>query len=308
MKIATYLIDDEAESLNFAPQDLTNLHGAFPEAEITHHSNEKSFLQDAATVDVVLTWHFDSAWYENFGILKTIYTPAAGRDWVAVDPDGRIPVVHGTFHGPILGESLLSAMLFMNHRMPEMIRNHEQRQWNRNLQSGSRLLQGQTILIIGLGHIGSCCAAIIKPFVTSVIGVRRTQKTTSEEIPVYGIEALPQLLPGSDHVVLLLPGDPTTDRFMNSERLSLMKTGSYVYNFGRGNSLLAADLIPAMKRLGGAFLDVTEEEPLPENSPLWYEEKIFITPHSSCMYADYTERYVAEVIQQIKRDHFGARR
>ena len=297
MKIATFLTDDEADSLHFDAEDLSPLKQAFPEATITNHLTSATFLEDAKDVDIVLTWHFEADWYRNFPNLSLIYTPAAGGDWVALDPRGNIPVIHGSFHGPILGESLLSAVLFMNHRMPAMIRNHQARQWDRKLQGGTRLLATQTILIIGMGNIGAYCAKLLAPLAREIIGVRQLADENTK-----GVTDLPHLLPHADHVILLLPGKEETNRFMNKERLAQMKRGSYVYNFGRGNSLHAEDLIPALERLAGAFLDVTETEPLPAESPLWEHEKVFITPHSSCMYEDYTERYMMEVISQMTRD------
>ena len=300
MKIATFLTDDEADSLHFNAEDLTPLKQAFPEATIRHHQTSATFLEDAQDVDTVLTWHFEANWYRNFPNLTAIYTPAAGGDWVAEDPSGSIPVVHGSFHGPILAESLLSALLFMNHRMPAMIRNHQARQWDRKLQGGTRLLATQSILIIGMGNIGAYCAKLLAPLAREIIGVRQRADANTK-----GVSELPQLLPNADHVILLLPGIDETNRFMNKESLAHMKQGSYIYNFGRGNSLHAVDLIPALDRLAGAFLDVTETEPLPAGSPLWEHEKVFITPHSSCMYEDYTERYMMEVISQMTRDSKG---
>ncbi len=297
MKIAMFLIDNDAESLSFSSSDLDRLCLALPTAEIEQYESESAFRNHGAGADIALTWHFETSWYEGFPQLKTIYTPAAGRDWVAPDPNGNVNVVHGTFHGPILAESLLGALLFMNHRMPAMIQNHRNREWDRNLQTGTRLLAEQTVLIIGLGHIGNYCADMLAPLVKKIVGVRRT----SIDATTYTVNDLPQLLPDADHVVMLLPGTDETDRFMNAERLSLMKEGSFIYNFGRGNSLVAQDLLPVMTHLGGAFLDVTEEEPLPRTSLLWEHEKIFITPHSSCMYADYTSRYLDEVIQHLTR-------
>ena len=117
------------------------------------------------------------------------------------------------------------------------------------------------------------------------------------------------LLPIADHVVLLLPGGPETNRFMNRDRLDLMQPGAYIYNFGRGNALVAADLIPCLNRLGGAFLDVTEDEPLPAISPLWQQKNslptVFITPHSSCMYKDYTGLYIEEIVQHLSSETFN---
>lgn len=296
MKIATFLSDDEADSLHFDAEDLTSLKKAFPKATITHHQTPVTFLEDAKDVDIVLTWHFEADWYKNFPNLSVIYTPAAGGDWVADDPQANIPIIHGTFHGPILGESLLSALLFMNHRMPAMIRNHQTRQWDRKLQGGTRLLATQSILIIGMGNIGVYCAKLLAPLAREIIGVRQQADENTK-----GVSDLPQLLPNADHVILLLPGKEETNRFMNKERLAQMKQGSYIYNFGRGNSLHTEDLIPALDRLAGAFLDVTEIEPLPTDSALWEHEKVFITPHSSCMYEDYTERYMMEVISLMTR-------
>ncbi len=299
MEIHTFLTDSEAESLNFEQSDLLVLEHTLPTCRISHHSSESSLLSSSSTANYVLSWHFKAAWYTQFTRLRAVYTPAAGNDWVAADPSGQVPVVHGSFHGPILRESLLGALLFMNHRMPAMIRNHRDRRWDRNLQTRSRLLYRQTVMIIGLGHIGQHCADMLMPLVHRVLGVCRTP-SDQLSCEMYVVQELPELLPEADHVILLLPGGEDTQRFMNSERLALMKPGSFIYNFGRGNALLAEDLLPALTRLGGAFLDVTEQEPLPPESPLWQHPDVFITPHSSCMYEDYTGLYLDEVLSDLK--------
>ena len=183
----------------------------------------------------------------------------------------------------------------MNRRMLAMVKNHQERKWDRNLQSQTKLLKDQTILIIGYGKIAQISERALRPMVKRIIGVKRN----SDGQGIFRNSQLPSLLPSADHVVLLLPGTTETDRFMNSKLLSLMKKGSYIYNFGRGNALLAEDLLPALEYLGGAFLDVTEEEPLPPNSALWCHEKIFITPHSSCLCDDYSKLYIDELIDHL---------
>lgn len=300
MEIHTFLVDEDASSLNFSSADLMALDRALPGHQLYHHTTSASLLNAAASADYIVTWKFEAGWYASCSNLRGIFTPAAGRDWIATDPSGNVAVSHGTFHGPILGESLLSAVLFMNHRMPDMIRNFRAQSWDRNLQSTSRLLSQQTVLIVGLGHIGTYCARMLKPLTNRIIGVRRNVPTRSE-FECVGVDQLPDMLPLADHVVLLLPGETQTNRFLNGERLAMMKPGSFVYNFGRGNSLVAADLIPALGRLGGAFLDVTETEPLPPDSALWHQHNVFITPHSSCMYQDYTTRFIAEIAEQLNR-------
>jgi D-2-hydroxyacid dehydrogenase (NADP+) len=300
MEIHTFLVDEDDRTINFSPQDLSAFDQAMPDHQFHHHATSDSLLGAAGQADYILTWKFEAHWYAKCDHLKAIITPAAGRDWVATDPSGRVTVSHGTFHGPILGESLLSAVLFMNHRMPAMIRNFQSRAWERDLQSDCRLLSEQTVLIVGLGNIGQHCARMLKPLASRIIGVRRTV-ATANEFECVQVEQLPDVLPLADHVVLLLPGGNATDRFLNSERLALMKPGSYVYNFGRGNAIVVADLVPALARLGGAFLDVTETEPLPADSPLWQQDNVFITPHSSCMYQDYAARFIAQVAELLSR-------
>ena len=109
-----------------------------------------------------------------------------------------------------------------------------------------------------------------------------------------------QHLPRADHVILLLPGTSGTDRFMNPDRLAKMKPGAFIYNFGRGNALHSADLVSYWSHLGGAFLDVTDEEPLPNDSPLWQLENLMITPHSSCVYQDYKSAFLNEAIGNMR--------
>ena len=150
-----------------------------------------------------------------------------------------------------------------------MLTNFENHSWDRNIQTESRLLSQQTVLIIGFGNIGSYCAARIRDLGGRVNGIRKSARHHSlRDTLVFGVEQLSQLLPQADHVVLLLSGNEDTDGFMSPERLLACKPGAILYNFGRGNALRSTDLLDHWDRLGGAFLDVTEEEPLPAVSPL----------------------------------------
>lgn len=301
MELHTCLWND-VDAFSFCENDLRPLTTIYPELHIRVHHDVNEFLSDAHMADFVLTWDFEEAWYGACSKLKAIFTPAAGNDWVHPDPDSRVELIHGTFHGPILAESLLGAILFMNHKMPDMMRNHHARKWDRNSQGTTRLLRNQHVLLIGFGKIGKSCARLIQHTGAQVTGVRRNPHSIQDTgLNVRSLDDLDSLLPSADHVVLLLPGSSDTDGFMNMDRLSLMKPGSYIYNFGRGNSLTTIDLLAALPRLGGAYLDVTEEEPLPRESPLWAQDKVIITPHSSCIYSEYKPMFVDEVIGHLKR-------
>lgn len=293
-------LPSDVSAFNFEAQDFEPLRHALPNTSIEFHRDYDSLRLRAATVTHLLSWDFESAWYPEFPVLEAIYTPAAGNDWVAEDPAGRVVIRHGTFHGPILAESLLSAVLYMNHRMPAMVRNFQARGWDRNLQQESTLVANQTILIIGQGNIGSRCAELLRPLCARVIGVRRQAPEPSPgNRDIFGVSDLESLLPLADHVVLLLPGAQETDAFMSEDRLRQCKPGAYLYNFGRGNAIRTDDLLKGIDHLGGAFLDVVDEEPLSPNSPLWSHPNVMITPHSSCVYRDYKFLFVAEVIANL---------
>jgi D-2-hydroxyacid dehydrogenase (NADP+) len=303
MELHTCLWND-VDAFSFREDDLQLIKTHYPELRIRVHKNVESFLSQAQFADFVLTWDFEVAWYETCTRLKTVFTPAAGNDWVHADPGNRVQLVHGTFLGPMLAESLLGAMLLMNHKMPLMILNQQSKKWDRNIQGSSRLLGNQTVLLIGLGKIGLSCAKLIQHTGAEVIGIRRNPDRKSDTgIDVRSMDELDTLLSRADHVALLLPGNAGTDRFMNPDRLALMKPGSYLYNFGRGNSLNCSDLLSSLDHLGGAFLDVTDEEPLPADSPLWDSSKVMITPHSSCIYHEYKSLFINEVINHLKQYH-----
>lgn len=291
---------NEVEAFDFKESDLAPLKARFPSLAIRQHSDAAEFLAVSKEADLLLTWDFPVEWYPRCPNLRAVLTPAAGDDWVEPDPHGRVRLIHGSFHGEILAESLLSAILFMNHKMPAMIHNFQQRDWDRNLQKDCRLLNRQTVLIIGLGNIGTTCARMLKAVGASVVGVRQNPAAGSSDVEVHGVEQLDKLLPAADHVVLLLPATPETDGILNTERLRRCKPGAFVYNFGRGNALTSSDLVAAWDNLGGAFLDVTDDEPLPPDSPLWSLENIMITPHASCVYDDYRRLFIQETISHLE--------
>lgn len=293
-QIHTFL-RSEIEAFDFRPEHFEALASSLPAVRFVHHDSAAS-LQDAlADADGVMTWEFAAEWYEEAARLRAVLTPAAGDDWVRPDPSGRVPVIHGTFHGPLLRESLLHAMLFMNHNMKAMIRNFDQREWDRNLQAGSRLLAGQRSLIIGYGSIGRSCGELLRALGMTVTGIARTSRDD-----VLGIDHLHEALGAADHVAIVLPGDSSTDGLIGEAELARCKPGAFVYNFGRGNALPSDALLGALDHLGGAFLDVVDEEPLPADSPLWTHPNVMITPHSSCVYRDYVPRYLAEAAAHIR--------
>ncbi|MDO5352808.1 MAG: D-2-hydroxyacid dehydrogenase [Succinatimonas sp.] len=142
---------------------------------------------------------------------------------------------------------------------------------------------GSTIAVLGLGDIGGSYAQKVKALgVKCVIGIRRNIQNKPDYIDeLYSFEDLDKILPRADIVAMVLPDSPVTRNLMNKERFNLMKKGAYLINAGRGSAVNQEDLLEAIKsgQIAGAALDVTTPEPLPKDSPLWDEKRIFITPH-----------------------------
>ncbi len=146
----------------------------------------------------------------------------------------------------------------------------------------SRLLTGQTVLLLGFGAIGRRLAELLAPFGMTVLAVRR-QVRSERGVRILPEEQLSSALAQADHVVNILPDNAGTRNYVNARRLGCMKPGARFYNVGRGVTVDENALLEALrsKRLGAAYLDVFATEPLPVDHPLWSEPNCFITPHTA---------------------------
>lgn len=313
MKTIHTLLFDEVKAFDFKPDDFNGMlsgpgddtfAGVRTDFHFVHHASKESLLAELHQVELLLTWEFAAHWFSKAPNLKAIFTPAAGADWVCRDPTGKVNVHYGTFHGPLIAESLLGAILYLNRRIPELLANQKNKRWDRNSQAGTHSLTNQTVLLIGYGSIAKHCAKTLTALGARVLGYRRTEmKATDPETGAMCVsgEGLKQAMSEADHLVLLLPGGAETDGFMSQELLRLTKPGAYIYNFGRGNALCEKDLLPFIEsgHIAGAVLDVVEQEPLPVTSRLWDEPKILVMPHSSCVYSQYKPLFLKEVMALI---------
>jgi phosphoglycerate dehydrogenase-like enzyme len=134
-----------------------------------------------------------------------------------------------------------------------------------------------------------------------VHGVRRQSQPVPGVERVFSVDRLHEALSGADHVVCILPGDTGTTGILNERALAAMKPGACVYNLGRGNAIDSSALQSALQsgHLGGAFLDVTPEEPLPSDSPLWSTPGLYLAPHASAIRSDYLDLYFDELVATL---------
>lgn len=205
-----------------------------------------------------------------------------------------------------VAEHAMALMLALSRRLPEARDNQSRRIWRGmigDLSQREDELAGKTLLVVGLGDIGGRLARLAKAFDMHVVGLRRHPalgRATADA--VHPMDALSALLPEADFVALTCPLTAETENLIDTEALSRMKPGAHLVNVARGRVVDEAALIEAlaMRRIAGAAIDVTAEEPLPPSSPLWAMEHVLITPHT----AGETRRYEDNVIE-ILLDNLG---
>jgi phosphoglycerate dehydrogenase-like enzyme len=188
-------------------------------------------------------------------------------------------------HGIPIAENILAMMLAFAIRIPTFIRAQDKREWLGWRDSEGKFeLEGQTLLVAGLGGIGRTLAHKANALGMRVIGIRRD---SAEQTPgvdrTYPAERLREALSEADHIALCLPLTEETTSFLGEPELRSMKSTAYVYNVGRGKSIDRNALIQALQEgwIAGAGLDVTDPEPLPPEDPLWAFPNVILSQHTS---------------------------
>ncbi len=170
------------------------------------------------------------------------------------------------------------------------------------LRNASSSLRGEAVVILGFGAIAAELVRLLAPFEMRIVAMRR--KTRGDEgVPVIPPERLAEALANADHVVNILPDNAESHHFINAERLAGMKPGAAFYNIGRGTTVEQGALAEALQsgRLGAAWLDVTDPEPLPDGHPLLNAPNCFITPHTAGGHRNESETLVRHFLGNFRR-------
>ena len=309
MKVVIFL-RNPIQAFEPQPAQLALLRERYPQHQLVLASTEAEMLQDLNDAGAALVWRFEAAWYERAPALRFVATPAAGRESVEPDPRGRVRVVHGSFHGKIMAESLLGMMLFFARRLDLAVADQRARRYQREQYASTRRLAGQTALIVGYGRLGRECARLLKAVGLRVLAVKRNADVDPAPADaVYPVERLHSVLPEADHVIVILPSDTGTDHLFSERAFAAMRSSAGFYSLGRGNAVDEAALLRALAsgRLAHAFLDVFEQEPLPADSPMWDAPNLALTPHASAINAQYLELWFEELAAELGGELAGKR-
>jgi phosphoglycerate dehydrogenase-like enzyme len=187
---------------------------------------------------------------------------------------------------PVMAEHVLAMMLAFTRGLDFFILERAAARWTRDLPPPAKMLalEGKTLLVVGLGGIGTEVAKRANALGMRVIATRASGRDGPPFVAYVGLpDELRKLAAEADFVVNTTPLTPATTGIFDAGFFAAMKPRAYFFNVGRGKSVVQDDLVAALRsgRLAGAGLDVTDPEPLPKDNPLWQMSNVIITPHVS---------------------------
>jgi phosphoglycerate dehydrogenase-like enzyme len=231
--------------------------------------------------------------------LQVIQTLTAGvENFLPHVPDGVTLCNAAGVHDASTAELALALTLASGRHLDEFARNQPEGRWRS--RPGTSLAD-RRVLIIGYGHIGPAIERRLAGFeVASVTRVAR--RARDGEPTVHGIDALPDLLPDAEVVILIAPLTPETEGMIGADQLKLLPDDALVVNVARGK-LVNTEALVAETESGRlrAALDVTDPEPLPPDHPLWRIPNVLIAPHVGGASSAFFPRADRLIAAQLRR-------
>lgn len=203
-------------------------------------------------------------------------------------------------HGIPVSEHVLALILAFNRCLHQLIRQQLVKQWKRVLPDE---IHEKTIGIIGLGSIGREIAKKSKGLGMQVLATKRRESQEIFVDKMYAPDKLLDMLALCDFVVVALPLTEETRELLRLEHFTAMKRSAYLINIARGDVIRQADLVQALQEglIRGAGLDVFDQEPLPEDNPLWDMPNVIISPHVAASSPYYLDRAIKTFADNLAR-------
>lgn len=277
-------------------------------AELRHATDADSLGRALTDADILLVTDFRSdalarAW-QRASRLQWIHATSAGVDALMI-PElvaSDIPVTNarGVFDSSI-AEYVLGSIIMLAKDFPRSLALQRAREWRHR---DTERVAGQRVLVVGAGSIGREIARLCTAVGMRVSGMARSARNNDPDfITLHAAEALHELLPAFDVVVLAAPLTPATRGMFDARAFSRMSKHARLINIGRGPLVVTDDLVAALQNeeIGAAVLDVFEEEPLPSTSPLWKLPNVIITAHMAGDFIGWREALIEQFIDNFRR-------
>ncbi|MCH8305463.1 MAG: D-2-hydroxyacid dehydrogenase [Candidatus Marinimicrobia bacterium] len=260
-------------------------------------SSNEEFASAGSDVAVASCYKFTPEILSGLSGLKWLHFGATGVDGILfpklIESDVILTKAVG-FHSKVTAEHAFAMMLYFERKFAESIKFRESKKWSQReiaLQNGT--LRGKSLGILGFGAVGQALAEMANVFGMNVSVASRSSKT-SDTLPhvnrVYPLPELNELIAQSDYFAVCVPLTIETKGLINRENLSFMKESAIIINVARGAIIDESALYQALsqKKIAGAGLDVFAVEPLPEDSPLFELDNVFLSPHIAGNFGNYT--------------------
>jgi phosphoglycerate dehydrogenase-like enzyme len=288
------------------------LRAEFPQLEVTHRNTYDDLEQFLPDVEVLFTLSLRPAQFPVANKLKWLHCPAAAVHQFSYPEfvnSGVILTNARDVHGPVVAEHVIALVLALAKNLHLTARYQEKREWGQdpvwNARPHPRMVAGATLGLVGVGSIGRGVAKHAAALGMRVIAAREHPEQGRPEAveEVFASSQLDKLLAQSDYIVLAAPVTASTEHLIGAKQLSQMKPEACLINVGRGQLVDESALAQVLreKKIGGAALDVFEEEPLPASSPFWDLNNVLITPHTAGLDEKMWERQYALLAENLRR-------
>ncbi len=286
------------------PPGLEPLHG---EAELMLCNDQDSLSRYLPQADIVMVTDFrtdllEDVWPDEHRI-QWIHATSAGVDALMIPPirDSDIPVTNarGVFDRPI-AEFVLGQVLSFAKDFPGSLRYQQQHQWRHR---DTERIEGKQALVVGAGSIGRQIARLLGAVGMRVDGMARSARDSDPDFDrVHPSDLLLQQLPEADYVIIAAPLTDETRGLFDAQAFRAMKASARLINIGRGPIVQTDALVQALRdgELAGAGLDVFEEEPLPEDHPLWTFPNVLISAHMAGDVVGWRETLIRQFIDNFR--------
>lgn len=260
-------------------------------------------IPNNADIEYAVVWHHPHGDLINYPNLKAILILGAGMDHIDKElelPD--VPIVR--LQDPAVGDEMSQYVLYWTMHFQRGYERYRQqaktRQWQR---FKTPLAREYRVSILGAGEIGRYVSErlALNGFVTQ--NWSRTEKCIDKVKSFFGDDGLKTMLASTDTLVNCLPLTDSTHHFLDAEMLSVLPRGSNLINISRGAVIDDDALLRLLDcgHIGSAALDTFKLEPLPDESPYWQHEKVFVTPHmSGATYPSLASQVIADNIRRVE--------
>jgi phosphoglycerate dehydrogenase-like enzyme len=283
--------------LDWRPAEFAETVERFPQVtfHVTTSVDEAQPYLETADVLVTVGHAVTRPVIDQMPALRWMHSLISGTNWATAALENRPDVLLTStrgIHGQRMSEAALCHMLCLAREVPRSVRNQDRRRWDR---WDPLLLGSKTVAIVGMGLIGEHLARTCSALGMTVLGVSRTKRPVEGVAAMFAREELPRVAATADFLVLTVPLSPDTHHLVDGRIVAAMKPTAYLINLARGAVVDTVALLAALRdgTIAGAGLDVFDPEPLPEDSPLWGFDNVFITAHI----AGRSDGYIADAME-----------